>query len=185
MNISRTTYILTPASNEALLASQGKIAPGKKRSVKRGWAAFFLDSGTRKGDARHVNDASQVNDLCEVATVMEERKGEMAAHLDVKTMQVHDEAGVVVISARRTDGKEGEIILYPVLPANGDDSDGLDEFLGINQEVRRSVVPSAPAQRKKVAGDRVQLWKGGPWFPVNPEVLKRDAEKARKAFARC
>jgi hypothetical protein len=184
MNSSSITYTLTPATNEALLASQGKIAPGKKRSVKRGWAAFFLDSGTREGDAGQVKRLLRVN-LSEVATVMEERKGEVAAHLDVKTVQVHDQAGVVVISARRTDGKEGEIILYPVLPADGDDSDGLDEFLGINQEVRRSVVPSASAQRKKVAGDRVQLWKGGPWFPVNPEVLKRDAEKARKAFARC
>lgn len=186
-NISRNHYCLLPMTENALLlAVQKGIAPAKKRSLKKGWAAFIVyDDGT-EGDG--ANGEGGVNDPVEIAAMLEERRAEFSSYVETETVAIHtqERGAATILSCKVKDKSLGvgrEIHLQPVIAMTEDD--GLDKFLEINQEVRRSVVPSAPTQPKKVAGDRVQLWKGGPWFPVNPEVLKRDAEKARKAFARC
>lgn len=186
MNSSnRNHYTLLPMTeNAVLLAVQKGIAPAKKRSLKKGWAAFIVcDDGT---GGEGADGGGAVNDPVEIAAMLEERGAEFSSYVETETVAIHtqEHGAATILSCKVKDKSLGagrKIHLQPIVTVTEDD--GLDDLLGINQKVRRNVVPSAPTQPKRVVGDRVQLWKGGPWFPVNPEVLKRDAAKAREAFA--
>ena len=226
ITIGTTVYTLTPVPNEVLLGAQGKIAPGKKRSLKRGWSAWALMGG------EHEANISQINDIAEIATILEEKKAVFHTYVESDSVQIHNEGWVTVISARMKDKSVGgEIYLVtPVLttpavrsgtkrelvsPVDAihaalvtaateravEENDGADELLsekewekGATKRVYESVIDKVvkglneglailrSPKRGRNFPDRVQLWKGGPIFPANPEVLARDAAMARRAF---
>lgn len=101
----KTFFKLVPVTNEVLLASQGKIPGGSKRSTKRGWLGFHLFHGLEdknglvgEGEPVMTRITSMENIVATLGDVMKEPVGTVLA---LSTILTHDDG---VISAKLVPG---------------------------------------------------------------------------------